>query len=483
RTDKVTEAPIKVSSSKGVATFDDLYLEPESYYWGDPEQTTSVFYSGSYSFSNTLMAEYYTWAGFAYSNRTATTFVNLLTDQFNSAVGHGVNNSENYAVAFTMGDPTQVTLTHNEDGDTVNGFYITNNAWVVYVSENGTGLGDEPNTPFHEGDWFKVIATADNGNTAEFYLADYRSENANHHYTLESWQWFDLRSLGKVKHICFSTDGTRPNMYGCTIPSYFCMDDFGGERNILTASAESVMEYDTINVDLTSLFDSLNLPTNFPIYQIADAPDEELVSATINENTLQLIGNKEGNTSIVIRQIIKGESIFVKIPIEVILNNVFHYNVTFTVKDANNNNPIEDVTIVIDDNTLTTNASGETTTKLPNGDYSYTATKTGYNDSEGMFTINGSDQTVNVNMTVGIGGNTENIVLLYPNPVNNTLTIERNYSDEVVIEIYNSSGTLVKTTKTDNTTTTINVEMLCSGTYFVKITGINNTTIHKFIKK
>ncbi len=335
---------VTVTGSSEVATFDDLYLEPESYYWGDPEQTTSVFYSGSYSFSNTLMANLNSWAGFAYSNKTSTTFVNI-SDQFNSAVGHGVNNSENYAVAFTMGDPTKVTLTNSTDGDTVSGCYVTNNAWVVYVSENGTGMGDEPNAPFHEGDWFKVIATADNGNKAEFYLADYRSTNANHHYTLESWQWFDLRSLGQVKHIRFSTDGTRHDMFGPTIPSYFCMDDFGGERNILTASEKTVKEYDTININLTSLFDSLNFPTDFSIYTITDAPDEELASATINENTLQLIGNQRGNTSLIIRQTIKGESVFVKIPIVVTFNNSVENDMQKTEIKVSPNPANESITI------------------------------------------------------------------------------------------------------------------------------------------
>lgn len=307
---------ITVIGSSKVATFDDLYLDPESYCWGDEEQNTSTFYSGSYSFSNTLFAEYNTWAGFAYSNKTATTFESFLTDQFNSATGHGANNSENYAVAFTMGDPTKVTITHNTEGDIVNGFYITNNAWVIHASENGTGMGDEPNEPFHGGDWYKVIATADNGNTAEFYLADYRSENANHHYTLKSWQWFDLRSLGQVKHISFSTDGTRPNAYGSTIPSYFCMDDFGGERNVSPKPTQSVDEYDTAIIDLTQLFDNLK-SVDDAIYQITDAPDEEIASASIDENLLHLTGNKAGNTSMVVKQTIKGESIFIEIPIEV----------------------------------------------------------------------------------------------------------------------------------------------------------------------
>ncbi len=307
---------ITVIGEGKVATFDDLYLEPESHWWGNNDSMTSTFYSGSYSFSNTFMPEYSSWAGFGYSNRTSTTFDNFLIDQFNSSVGHGVFDSENYAVAYTSGDPTKVAVTNNTEGDIINGFYIANNAWVVSVSENGTGMGDEPNEPFHMGDWYKIIATADNGNTAEFYLADYRSEDASNHYTLQSWQWFDLRSLGQVKHVRFSAEGTRPSQFGSTIPTYFCMDNFGGEREVITKSNQLVNENTTINIALPTLFENLKSENN-AIYQITDPSNEEFASVTIVGDELQITGNKVGTTFVIVKQTIKGEAIFIKLPIEV----------------------------------------------------------------------------------------------------------------------------------------------------------------------
>jgi len=86
-------------------------------------------------------------------------------------------------------------------------------------------------------------------------------------------------------------------------------------------------------------------------------------------------------------------------------------------------------------------------------------------------------------MIPGIGGFVDSYVRLYPNPVGNTLTIERNNSNEVVIELYNSSGALISTMKTEDVTTNMDVEMLSSGSYFVRIIGTNDTTIHRFIKK
>jgi hypothetical protein len=84
---------------------------------------------------------------------------------------------------------------------------------------------------------------------------------------------------------------------------------------------------------------------------------------------------------------------------------------------------------------------------------------------------------------IGIEGAIEDFVRLYPNPVESTLTIDRNSSDEVVIELYNISGVLVGTTNTEKATTTIDVKTLSPGTYFIRVTGVNNTTTHKFIKQ
>ena len=158
------------------------------------------------------------------------------------------------------------------------------------------------------------------------------------------------------------------------------------------------------------------------------------------------------------------------------------YKITFRAVD--NGTPIEGVTINIADTILTTNAQGRAFINLINGSYTYTAIKEGYSDYEGSVVVNNSARVVNINMITGLEGfSIENIVLLYPNPIESTLTIERNSGDVVVMEIYNIYGALVGRTKTDNVTTTIDVGMLSSGSYFVRITGANETTVHRFIKR
>ena len=78
---------------------------------------------------------------------------------------------------------------------------------------------------------------------------------------------------------------------------------------------------------------------------------------------------------------------------------------------------------------------------------------------------------------------TENIehtnLKVYPNPVKDILNIETNALEDVNIEIYSMSGQLIKSIKSDSQHIQIDVSMLSSGTYILKI----DNTSQKFIKE
>ena len=63
-----------VTGEAAAATFENLYLDSESYWMGDPEESMSSFVSGSYKFSNYYEPDYATWAYFGYSNVTSTVY-------------------------------------------------------------------------------------------------------------------------------------------------------------------------------------------------------------------------------------------------------------------------------------------------------------------------------------------------------------------------------------------------------------------------
>ena len=261
-----------------------------------------------------------TWGLFGYSNKTSTSFDpdQFITDQFNSVVGHGVNGSSNYAVVYpshVMGH-TMVVPTHKPQGDSIRGCYVTNNAWVKYVSIHGTGTDSKGKqdkyTPFTTGDWVKLTAKADNGKSVSFYLADYRSSNPADHYLIESWQWLDLRSLGVVKNVTFTMDGTRHNQYGTTIPTYFCMDDFGGDRPLTTfADTVSAEVGKTKMVNLNTLLPAVDTKGASIEYAITDEADNTIADISVVGIRLKITAHKAGKSNIVLRRTIKGESEFI----------------------------------------------------------------------------------------------------------------------------------------------------------------------------
>lgn len=215
-----------------VADFEDLDLAPASFWFYNPEAEKSTFRSGSFSFNNGW-SEYgglIYWDAFAYSNLSLG--VNDFADenaQFGSVAGRGATGSSTFATAFYSSFNTPViTLDHPA---VVPGVYLSNNLYTYSSLINGDAFSGGP---FEQGDFLKVIFTPiqeqEEGLTppqVTFFLADYRSENAEDHYILRDWQWLDLSSLGSVSSLTFYFEGSRTGEYGLNTPGYLCLDNLG----------------------------------------------------------------------------------------------------------------------------------------------------------------------------------------------------------------------------------------------------------------
>ena len=226
-------------STTGIATFEEIAIDPESSYNGagvEGKEITnswgmtciqSTFRSGGYDFTTIYDPNYASWSGFAVSNETSTSYASY-SDQFRNCVGAGYDGSNNYAVVYPSVMHEAIVMTNGPE--TISGMYITNSAWNVSAYTEGDGM-----TPgiFTIGDWCKLTITGEHtdGTTTnkEVYLADYRSENPSNHYYINQWQWIDLSSLGEVQKIWFEVTSSRNNDWGMTTPGYFCMDNFNGE--------------------------------------------------------------------------------------------------------------------------------------------------------------------------------------------------------------------------------------------------------------
>lgn len=310
---------IYVNGGAVTATFDDLALADESHWVGEanPDLTWMDFYSGSYAFSTYYDHQWNSWEGFAYSNETSTVY-QWLTDQFRSAAGSGALGSGNYGVAYASGyaGETAIRVLNHAEGDTLSGMYITNSAWAYDFIVNG----DDSYEPFKKGDWFKVTATgtaADRTSTStDFYLADYRSDKGSDHYVLNTWEWFDLRPLGKVTRVVFTVDGSRKDTWGLLIPTYFCLDDVNGVLPVKTDRNESVKKEgsEVFSIGSWFSFDALSAPVTYSLYSL---PADSVANASLDGDKLTVQGLEKGRTEWIVSAVQQGRREFVRVVLTV----------------------------------------------------------------------------------------------------------------------------------------------------------------------
>ena len=279
-----------VTGEAVTATFETLYVDPEDGFWpGSTEETTSTFVSGSYKFDNGFMPDWNYWYNFSYSNSTSTLYdgKDYFTQQFNNAAGGGYDGSDD--------------------------------AWNVYaytVKDDMTKNAETGSDAFDKGDWCKLTVTADNGKSVEVYLADYRQENPDDRYYLDTWQWVDLSPLGTVKTLQFFLSSSRNNSYGMTTPGYFCLDNFNSARPEKEAPTQNIE--DAAEISLADLFTTD--ATGTVVYALADElPSDIKATVTFDAEAgkLTIEGTEAEEFTVVVSCTQKGKTQYLKIPVSV----------------------------------------------------------------------------------------------------------------------------------------------------------------------
>lgn len=305
----------------GTATFEDVTLGSAGYWQG--EEGDNEMFSGGWYFTNYYSS--YFWGGFTASNHTDLTQSGL-DAQYTAATGAGYDGSAQYAVAYSYGAQTDVHAADNSV-QTVSGCYVTNNLWAYQNMLNG----DATATPFggtsgNDPDWFKLTATGKNAGgqtvgTLDFYLADYRFSNHDDDYILDTWEWFDLSSLGPVASISFSLSSSKNDNYGMITPAYFCMDDFNGAGPAtpdLPPYIANPVEDVTFNLFPQSIDVNLNGVASDPddddeaiVYSLISNSNEAALSATLTGKTLTLNRqvNEDAVAELTLRAFSDGQSI------------------------------------------------------------------------------------------------------------------------------------------------------------------------------
>ena len=315
------------------ADFEDVELSSQSY-WTPAQEGESQMMSRGWLFSNSYYTYY--WGGFTASNRTDTS-QDGMDAQYTAMAGSGHNGSANYAVAYAYGVLTEITAADGLE-HTVTGCYVTNNVWAykhMLYGEYGLVFGGSDGTA---PDYFVLHATGKDSNgtttgTLDFYLADYRFDNSDDDYILDTWEWFDLSSLGEVASISFSLESTIGNGGGMLTPAYFCMDDFNGtaptpHEDQPPYIANPVADWtsnlfpDSTTIDLTSVATDDDNPDDAIVYSLLTNSNENAVSAQVANNILSINRlTTEENTATLALRATSGE-LYVDFNVNVILVEV-----------------------------------------------------------------------------------------------------------------------------------------------------------------
>lgn len=198
------------------------------YYWSDDNNTglateilegwgSYAYWNGGHAVSNYASGEIATYGGYDAQLTVYKKGVNGLTT---SGAGH--NGSNNFAVHYGYVDnsgysSSQCPYLYFSDGvaRVIDHMWINNTTYALNCYLDGNGL----TAKIGDDDWVKIVATGDNGNTAEFYLCNGPKN------IVTDWTKWDLSSLGEVTMVEFNITGSSDNGFGYSQPAYFAYDD------------------------------------------------------------------------------------------------------------------------------------------------------------------------------------------------------------------------------------------------------------------
>lgn len=267
--------------------FSGVTLPTANYYFaateGTPDDQGEVntwFTTNNFRFLNRAKYEFTYWTGFTYSNVVDKTTPGY-TNQYACITGGGVSGDEGtpYLVGYYSEFDGRTPLFEFADGSAqvIAGAYVTNSTYGYLAMLNGEG----PARKFSKEtkDWMKLIATGydkdgNKGKSVECYLADFRNEDDNQNYILDTWKWMDLSPLGEVSKVEFTFSSSDTGDYGINTPTYFCMDGLASvtEDYPLPVYGEPV-KAEGVTYDMLNLAGMLDQPGTFWISTDDSTPE------------------------------------------------------------------------------------------------------------------------------------------------------------------------------------------------------------------
>ncbi len=271
-----------------VSTFENLTLATDTFWNGS--DLSGGFNSGNANFVNDYNTSFFSWSGFTYSNKKDSVTAGY-GNQYAAITASGYNGSDKYAVADDYGN-AKIRLTGNAAGKLVKGFYVTNTTYAYQSMKQGDAFAKKfGGVTGTDPDWFRLRAMgwlngALKQQSAEFFLADFRSADSTQDYLVRYWAWFDLQPLGDVDSIIFQLTSSDTAFGFMNTPAYFAMDNFttGDTAYAQPAATDDAITTTYLNDTLIAVLANDAGLIASPIVELLSAPLIAGATATVVNN-------------------------------------------------------------------------------------------------------------------------------------------------------------------------------------------------------
>ena len=398
---KVTDADGAVSSAvqriivrtydAPAATFDEIDLGKSRYSNGRYSKTDTAPAKGWYNSFVSGAFVFHSLSSTVGQIATGCTVTNLKHSEYKphdndlkyvTAAEGGYNSSPAY---LTVCDSAYITFAdEHSSSHPLSGFYITSSSAMYRSVIHGSDLSPA----FGKGDYAYVTITNEaEGKSIDFYLADYRSDNEYDHYCITSWQWVDLRPLGKItgalKLRFRSNHLVEDGATGFVMPAIFCIDDFNGTCDIFNAPVQNVTSGSVI--DLTHILSLPNMPATVT-YSITDIEGGYPDDAQFDIQGYNLIVRaSQCNVRLTIRQSFAGFANYASVPVVI--------SGTQAVADFENLNPGTESYVTPSDRTFSSGTYRFTSDAFADNGFSYSS-----------ITTSGADRNSQLRSSAASGG-------------------------------------------------------------------------------
>jgi hypothetical protein len=206
--------------------FEDLSIGDIGY-WNGSDGSGS-FVSSGMTFSNNYNTMYFSWEGFAYSQKADVTTSGFDNQYSVFDSSNGVNKFGIYYPPFA-GDLYASFPAGAQN--TIKSMDLCNSTYVALSMKNGDSFAKKfGGTSGNDKDWFKMTiigynAVGDSVKAIDFYLADYRSDDNSKDYIINKWTTVDLTSLGKINKVAFRFSSSDNGSFGMNTPAIVCLDN------------------------------------------------------------------------------------------------------------------------------------------------------------------------------------------------------------------------------------------------------------------